>query len=73
MFLLWKEAIYEETREHPLQPASGTAIKTIYAPAGFPTSPSAISHKPSDARLEDSDQQMTYATLSQVYDTVQEH
>lgn len=39
--LLWKEATYVEIQDLPKKPDSGTAIKTIYVTASFPTSLSA--------------------------------
>ncbi|XP_074532496.1 polymeric immunoglobulin receptor-like [Halichoeres trimaculatus] len=36
-----EERAYEEIQEHPQKPASGTALKTIYTTANFPTIPSA--------------------------------
>lgn len=64
-----KEAAYEEIEEHPHKAGSGTAMKTIYVTAGFPSHPSAESHDHSDTTSDtcttvmEKDQQPTYSTV----------
>lgn len=71
-FLPLKEAAYEEIEEHHHKAGSGTAMKTIYVTAGFPSHPSAESalhHSDANSdtcttvKEEDHQRNPTYSTV----------
>ncbi|XP_041817717.1 uncharacterized protein LOC121624125 isoform X6 [Chelmon rostratus] len=66
-----EDPTYEEIQERPQQPDSGTALKTIYVTANFPTNPCSASHHHSNVNCHDSSAKVSGDTYSTVRDNDQ--